>query len=318
MGSRAVDKLLKLAREKKEKEKAQSERRSAALPRVEDICPELAMLTAPVDDDDSFPSFDSELYERLLLEEKYFTYNDDWIKGKSPDTMYQMRIKQERLIKERVKNLLTAIIKFGSLDDAHDCELRFLLENFYAVSDYAIERDLLLSRIADKRESVNAAYVDIINLAFSMRDLSSDEVYWEINKYFDYSKRLSFENDVCNFEYDVNTVKGRLKSAQTFELDMLLASAIGNTSYYAECDGQGVKERIRLLIKSGARLNTALLSCPCGDSFYLKRLSELTYAQFVSCRDENLTQELLLSLSDMPLSEIRQIFFERNRETGCI
>lgn len=271
--SRVVDKLLELAREKKN-EGERDISRSPDFSRVgvgDDQ--RLAALAAPVevDDDEAFPAFDSELYERLILEEKYF---DGAKNGKSGEAE-RKNPKRRQFIKDRVTSLLAAIVKFGSLDPSHFRELKFLIENFYSVSEHAFSLDESLCGITGKRELSSRACEVAVDLAYKLRGLSFDEACWEVEKLFDYDGRLSFFDDVCGFEDDVKAVSHLLQRGTALELDVLLAqvgtknitNVLGARSaeylerFGREYDEERItKDGIRLLIKCGAKLNRYLLS----------------------------------------------------------
>lgn len=214
-----------------------------------------------------------EVYAPRSFEEKYFIVNNKWFDKYSPDKLYQTRVEQERLIKERVKNLLIELIKKKSLTAMQNDELNFLLENFYSISDYATQEN---ERLANgNNQQFKLLRQEIYRMILLMHDCTNDEIYWEIKKLFDYSKRLTFGKDLCDYEDDVSIIEGLLCDLDDWEKDLLLAQVQTNniTHRYGEAspltylrqfgidydEERITKEGIKLLIKCGAKLNPSLL-----------------------------------------------------------
>lgn len=215
-----------------------------------------------------------EIYEPHNFEEQYFIVNDNWLRENNADNLYIMRVEQERLIRCRVKELFIEIIKSKSLTQAQNEELNFLLMHFYSVSDYAWGENEEYGEL-NKNEQIKLLRREIYSVILTMHDSSVEEIYWEIKKYFDFDKRLTFEKDVCSFEDDVDSTVAVLQDLEDWEKDLLLAQVqTQNINHYfgrnskfqylkrfdKDYDEERItKEGIKLLIDCGAKLNSKLL-----------------------------------------------------------
>lgn len=269
MGERTIESLLSLAREKRKRENgaAMAAEHNGAFDFM------LEMPQMPEKSDSGYSAFDSELYERLLFEEKYFICNDGWKDGKNEEAVRRTRMRQEQLVEERVSNLFSALVKDGALDGRHGHELKFLLENFYDASEYAKSIDRTLGRVK-RKERIARILRAVESLIYSAGERSAQEIRWEINKYFCCRVRATFENCVCDFEDNVRAVSDRLLKTDDRVKDILLARIktdnithrLGISSKQAyfdrfekEYDEERItKDGIRILIKSGAKINLAL------------------------------------------------------------
>ena len=215
-----------------------------------------------------------EIYEPQNFEERYFIANDNWLSKNDAKNLYVMRVEQESLIKRRVKELFMQLINEESLTPTQNDELNFLLTHFFSVSRYAIQAYNELEELNEK-ERIKLLRHKIYCMILSMHNSSPDEIYWEIKKFYDYDRRITFEKDVCNFEDNISIASKRLQELEEWEKDLLLA--LVQTNNIANSDGKyskllylqkcgrdfdeeaTTKEGIKLLIESGAKLNRALL-----------------------------------------------------------
>lgn len=214
-----------------------------------------------------------EVYGTNNNEEQYFIVKEDWYNDRDPDKLYYLRVEQESLIKSRVKDLFVELINSKSLTMTQNDELNFLLTHFYGVSDYAWYANEDYEG-KNKREQIKLLRHEIYRVILSMHNSSVDEIYWEVKKYFDYDKRITFERDVCDFEDDINITAERLQELDDWEKDLLLAQVqtqninhrYGKTAKLAYLKQFGkdydeeriTKEGIKLLIGCGAKLNREL------------------------------------------------------------
>ncbi|MCH5157346.1 MAG: hypothetical protein J1G02_05690 [Clostridiales bacterium] len=211
-----------------------------------------------------------EIYTPQNFEEKYFIVNSKWFERFSADELYKTRIEQERTIKARVKELLLELIDKKSLTVMQNDELNFLFDNFYSISDYAKQSYGELENYANNQTKLlrHVVYREIL----SMHGSSLDEIYWEVKKLFDYDKRIEFERDLCGFEENIPMTEKLLQELEDWEKDLLLAQIQTHniTDFYdkltylkkygIDYDEERItKEGIKLLIKSGAKLNSSLL-----------------------------------------------------------
>lgn len=211
-----------------------------------------------------------EIYTPQDFSTKYFIINNDWTQRCPRDELYQTRVAQERLIKDRVKGLLIELIEKKSLTPMQNDELNFLLANFYSVSDYAIRLNNELENVGSRQ--LKLLRREIYHEILSMHDSSVDEIYWEVKKLFDYNKRATFRQDVRGYEANISATEELLLSLEDWEKDLLLvqvqtqniADFYDKLTYFRlygiDYDEERItKEGIKLLIKCGAKLNPSLL-----------------------------------------------------------
>lgn len=211
-----------------------------------------------------------EIYAPQNFEEKYFIVNNEWLHKFPADDLYSIRVEQERKIRTRVKELFIELIVNKSLTAMQNEELNFLLSNFYSVSDYAIQRDPELAGNSGMR--LKLLRREIYREILSMHDSAVDEIYWEIKKLFNYNKRVTFRQDVRGYEANISATEELLLSIEDWEKDLLLAQVQTQNIadfydkltylklYGKDYDEERItKEGIKLLVRCGAKLNSALL-----------------------------------------------------------
>lgn len=211
-----------------------------------------------------------EVYTPQNFEEKYFIVNNEWMHRCPQDELYQTRVAQERIVKARVKELFTELIKIKSLTAMKNEELNFLLANFYSASNYAMKMYGELA--SSNKNELKVLRREIYREILSMHDSSADEIYWEIKKLFDYNRRATFRKDVRGYEANIQATEDLLLSLDDWEKDLLLAQVQTQNiadfydkltyfrHYGIDYDEERItKEGIKLLIRCGAKLNPSLL-----------------------------------------------------------
>jgi len=203
---------------------------------------------------------------------KYFICDDKWemeyVNDKNAD-LYLMRNEQIKLIVKRFKELIMTRID-RELTSNEEKEFKFLFDNFYYLSDYYSEYSNL---------EINDDYLlfkDSINgLLAQNRNMTKKEIYWEMQKLYKESRKISFSfrEDVSDLK-DIPILQERFKEIEDWQKDMLLDMFQKIEPYneepgrfgskhlkrYEETHGkydhdQLVKNEIKELIKRGAYIN---------------------------------------------------------------
>lgn len=206
---------------------------------------------------------------------KYFTSNPYWyMNQKYKDNSYQIRNEQINLITKTFKKLLMTRVKRLLTANEED-EFKFLFNNFYNLSDYVKNN----SNIESNDNYLKFKYV-LDDTLSKIKDKSSKEKYWEIQKLFSEKKDIwfSFKSDVHDLRFS-NILQERFDNIENWQKDMLLAmfqniepSNSNPEKYgsnylkkYEETFGKSdhelnVKSIIKDLINRGACINSPFLN----------------------------------------------------------
>lgn len=265
-----------------------------------------------------------EVYMPQDFSAKYFIVNNEWMQHCSQDELYQTRVAQERLIKERVKELLIELVEKKSLTAMQNDELNFLLMHFYSVSNYAIQINIAFEDL-DKREQVKLLRHEIYSIVLSMHDSSVDEIYWEIKKLFNYDKRVTFRQNVRGYEANILATKELLLSLDDWEKDLLLAQVQTQNiadfydkltyfrRYGIDYDEERItKEGIKLLIECGAKFNRELLGYAEHRHFYFSILERMKLLH------NRINDKILVSKYNTENREIEYYWLENNAKNRLI
>ena len=208
----------------------------------------------------------------------YFIYNNDWMHKAETNDLYSMNQKQIILINSRFKELIKLRIE-REFSTNEEEEFKFLFENFYYLTDYAID----FCKINTNNDYCKLKSIIYQLLEIDIRNMNLEEKYWELRKLYTEKESIRF----C-FQYDVDSlIDGRNEyKVKRFELlddwqkDMYLAMYQNIEPYDDEPDRYGahnlkiyekmygceynrefiLKEGMKELIKRGACYNSYFLN----------------------------------------------------------
>lgn len=236
--------------------------------------------------------FNGEKINEFDFTGKYFISDPEWI-HKQPEgtSLYKIRNEQERIIETRFNELLYTFVD-NTISLNEEREFDYLCKTFYRLSEYG-QTELGASPAPYKitysaewnNDNPNRIVERLKDLKFLIRtkvalmhNSSLDEKFWEAYKFFDYIYRPTFEKFLSmDLLEDKEYACSRLESCYFREKDLLLAltqyfnithplgqsgkdNAFINAFGFEYNEEQLTKNAIRTLIKSGAYINTSLIS----------------------------------------------------------
>lgn len=175
--------------------------------------------------------------ESINYNEIYFSPLSMKIREEFPDSLFHVNYKYVLKIRKRFKQLLLKVIN-NEINNEENKELKFLFENFYEFTPYAIS---LLNK--NQTPSYTMFLILIRKVTQVQKNIEFEELYWEIQKLF-YQKQELFEKYLreCIDVHikDINEYQAILSEFENWEKDLFISyfqefkSSIESYNMYGE------------------------------------------------------------------------------------
>lgn len=158
--------------------------------------------------------------ESINYNEIYFSPFSMEIREECPKSLFHVNYKYVLKIRKRFKQLLLKVIN-TEINNEENKELKFLFENFYEFTPYAIS---LLNK--NQTPSYTMFLILIRKVTQVQKNIEFEEQYWEIQKLF-YQKQELFEKYLKEcievYKKDINEYQAILSEFENWEKDLFIS-----------------------------------------------------------------------------------------------